>query len=56
MPVTQSGADIWFLRLLLPRGNRHLGTVLWTLIGVGPVSGVADDPSWESYEVYKVQL
>jgi len=49
MPVTQSGADIWFLRLLLPRGNRHPIISLLTLIDVGQVSEADCHLSWELY-------
>ena len=49
MPVTQSGADIWFLRLLLPLGNRHPIISLSTLIDVGQVSEADWHLNWELY-------
>jgi hypothetical protein len=49
MPVTQSGADIWFLRLLLPLGNRHPIISLSTLIDVGQVSEADCHLNWELY-------
>jgi hypothetical protein len=53
LPVTQSGAVVWSLRLLLPRGNRHPVILLLALIDVGQVSKVDRHPNWELYAVYK---
>jgi len=47
MPVTQSGAVLWYLRLLLPRGNRHPVILLLALIDVGQVSKADSHLNWE---------